>query len=178
MSRKQPKKRLAKDTTSAGPRKTERALTAKQSSFCEHIVAGASQAAAYRAAYDAGRMTPEAVHQEASRLMANPRVATRVSLLRAESAERTLHSLDRLVAEAEQVRVAAMGRSSLKVAVEAIGLKARLLGYADRPPVHVTPPIEETDYSRISTADLLMIQASINDAAKRARSPTGASSRS
>lgn len=153
----------------AGQRKAQRALTPKQTTFAEHVAAGATQAAAYRAAYDAGRMTPEAVHQEASRLMANPRVATRVSLLRAESAERTLHTLDRLVREAEEVRIAAMGRSSLKVAVEAIGLKARLLGFdrPDRPPVHVTPPIDGVDFSKVSTADLFTITAAIHDAAKR-----------
>ena len=50
-------------------------------SFCRHLVTGVSQSEAYRLAYDASGMQPATVHREASRLMANPRVATRIRTL-------------------------------------------------------------------------------------------------
>ena len=50
-------------------------------SFCRHLVTGVSQSEAYRLAYDASGMQPATVHREASRLMANPRVATRIRAL-------------------------------------------------------------------------------------------------
>ena len=53
-------------------------------SFCRHVVTGVSQSEAYRLAYDAGGMQPATVHREASRLMANPRVATRITALQYE----------------------------------------------------------------------------------------------
>jgi phage terminase small subunit len=57
-------------------------MTPKQERFCQEIVAGKSQADAYRAAFDAKAMKDATIQQAASRLMADCKVAARVAELR------------------------------------------------------------------------------------------------
>jgi len=65
-------------------------LTAKQEAFCQAIADGKDQATAYRTAYDAENMKGESVYPQASKLMKNPKIATRVSELKALTAEQQL----------------------------------------------------------------------------------------
>ena len=60
-------------------------LTIKQEAFCQAVASGLypNQSAAYRIAYDAEGMTAASVSQEASRLMADPRIASRIEEIRA-----------------------------------------------------------------------------------------------
>ena len=71
-------------------------LTPKQEAFAQAIVAGVSQSDAYRAAYKVRPNTkPESVNQNASRIMANVNIMSRVSELRepvAKKAQITLES--------------------------------------------------------------------------------------
>lgn len=62
-------------------------LTAKQEKFCQAIADGMTQSDAYRSAYNAGKMKDEGIHVNASKLMADTKVATRVSELRAALAD-------------------------------------------------------------------------------------------
>ena len=59
-------------------------LTAKQEAFCQGIASGMTQADAYRAAYSADKMTDKVVYVKASEMMADGKIAVRVSDLRAE----------------------------------------------------------------------------------------------
>ncbi len=72
------------------------ALTPKQEAFAQAIVTGISQSDAYRLAYKVGPKTkPESVNQNASRIMANVNVMSRVAELRlpvAKKAQITLES--------------------------------------------------------------------------------------
>ena len=71
-------------------------LTAKQEAFARRLAAGETQADAYRYAYSSEGMAPPVVWSEASRLAANPKVASRVLSLRAEAEEmRRMAALDR-----------------------------------------------------------------------------------
>lgn len=54
-------------------------LTPKQEKFVEGIIAGMSQADAYRSAYDTKRMSDNAIYREASLLMSHPKVAQRLA---------------------------------------------------------------------------------------------------
>ena len=54
-------------------------LTAKQEQFVQNIIQGMSQADAYRSAYNASRMSDNAIYREASLLMSNPKVAQRLA---------------------------------------------------------------------------------------------------
>jgi len=64
-----------------GQGRTPDGLTAKQEAFAAQVASGATLAASYRAAYDAGSMSAAAIHNEASRLMDHPGIAQRVNAL-------------------------------------------------------------------------------------------------
>jgi len=55
-----------------------RKLTAKQEAFLAEMIRGATQADAYRTAYNAKGMKPSAIYTEAGRVMANPEVSRRL----------------------------------------------------------------------------------------------------
>ncbi len=59
--------------------------------FCQGIADGLSQADAYRAAYPKSKKwKPETLHPQASKMMANPNIATRVAELREALATKAL----------------------------------------------------------------------------------------
>lgn len=67
-------------------------LTAKQEKFAQNIITGMTQADAYRNSYNAEKMTDKQIWEEASKLMAKPKVAQRVQELRAEMASDSIMS--------------------------------------------------------------------------------------
>ena len=62
-------------------------LTKKQEEFAVLIAKGEKGAAAYRATHNTARMTQKSVHESASRLLRNAKVAARVDELRAPALE-------------------------------------------------------------------------------------------
>jgi len=75
-----PDSSLGASNVVALPQSDTTRLTIKQEAFCQAMASGLypNQAAAYRVAYDAETMAPGTIYQEASRLMADPRIAARV----------------------------------------------------------------------------------------------------
>lgn len=69
---------------------TDVKLTAKQEAFAQAIADGLGQADAYRFAYNAENMKDESVYPQASKLMKNPKVATRVTELKSQVADKQL----------------------------------------------------------------------------------------
>lgn len=69
---------------------TQVKLTAKQETFAQAIADGLGQADAYRFAYDAESMKDESIYPQASKLMKNPKVATRIGELKAQVADKQL----------------------------------------------------------------------------------------
>ena len=69
---------------------TDAKLTAKQEAFAQGIADGLGQADAYRMAYDAEGMKDESVYPQASKLMKNPKIATRVAELKSQVVEKQL----------------------------------------------------------------------------------------
>jgi hypothetical protein len=65
-------------------------LTAKQEAFAQAIASGMTQADSYRAAYAVKKMTDNAVYREASLMLDNPKIAKRVSELKAELSKKHL----------------------------------------------------------------------------------------
>ena len=65
-------------------------LTAKQEQFVQNIISGMSQADAYRAAYPKQRMTDKTLWETASKLMKNPKVATRLQEIRDQLTKSTI----------------------------------------------------------------------------------------
>ena len=62
-------------------------LTAKQEAFVQKIIEGYSQADAYRSAYNTNRMSDNSIYVNASKLMADAKVALRLSELREQLAK-------------------------------------------------------------------------------------------
>ncbi len=67
-------------------------LTAKQEQFVQNIIQGMSQADAYRSAYNTKRMSDNSVYVNASKLVADAKVALRLSELRNELAKPSIMS--------------------------------------------------------------------------------------
>lgn len=65
-------------------------LTPKQEAFAQNIASGMTQADAYRAAYSAGQMKDATVWRNASALISNNKVATRVAEIRKPLEEKQL----------------------------------------------------------------------------------------
>ena len=65
-------------------------LTPKQEKFVQNIIEGMSQADAYRSAYNTNKMTDKSVWESASKLMNDPKVASRVQELRDQLADESI----------------------------------------------------------------------------------------
>lgn len=61
-------------------------LTAKQEQFAQNIIKGMSQADAYRSAYSTSRMADKTIHENASRLANDSKIAARIAELRGKIA--------------------------------------------------------------------------------------------
>lgn len=67
--------------------------TSKQEKFAQLVASGNSLSDAYRGSFEPTKATPESIHAQASRLMANVMVSARVDLLRAECMSKTAEEL-------------------------------------------------------------------------------------
>lgn len=99
--RKAPKLRVVAESDKViplirGQGKSADGLTVKQEAFAAQVASGATLAASYRAAYDAGAMSAAAIHNEASKLMDHPGIAVRVNVLVRERQAKTSHDAARI----------------------------------------------------------------------------------
>lgn len=65
-------------------------LTAKQELFCHKLIEGNSQADAYRAAYSTKNMSDKTIHEAASRLASDSKIAARLAEMRGELTKATI----------------------------------------------------------------------------------------
>ncbi|MEO1419448.1 MAG: terminase small subunit [Pseudomonadota bacterium] len=93
-----------------------RSLTAKQQAFVDHYVKHRSASDAYRHAYDAGKMSPTAVANEAGRLLRNQYVAPIIqdALDAAREAVAARHEVTLETVTAMQLVAAVLARSQAK----------------------------------------------------------------
>ncbi len=128
-------------------------LTPKQEAFCQAIVAGNSQPAPYRTAYDASGSTPKSVNENASKLMTNTKVISRVEALRAPVLGEVRYDLKAAMGEANQALVMAQAQGNTSVMVAAVALLYLLSGlliYKSAAPLSVL----ETASTEVSLAIL------------------------
>lgn len=104
------------------------ALTAKQEAFAQAIVSGKSQADAYRGAYDAGRMKPATIQNNASSLCKNSEVAARIAELRAPIVAKMQYGIEQAMCEAEDAFKVAKERGNGGAMVAAVTLRSKLNG--------------------------------------------------
>ena len=112
-------------------------LTQKQENFCAAYVESGSGSESYRRAYNAERMKPETIANEASKLLQNHDITMRIGQLRSDAAQRHQLTVDDLLSELEEARQVAMGggdKPTPAAMVAATMGKAKLLGYLDRKP--------------------------------------------
>lgn len=103
-------------------------LTPKQEAFAKAYIETGNASEAYRRAYDASRMKPEATHVNACKLLASAKVALRVEELKAAHQKRHEVTVDSLVAELEEARALALKIEAPAPAVAATMGKGKLLG--------------------------------------------------
>lgn len=127
-------------------------LTPKQEAFCLAYVETGNASEAYRRAYSAGSMKPDVIAVKASELLKNGKVTVRVQELQGDIQKRHEITVDDLIAELEEARVAAFSAQTpqTSAAVAATMGKAKLLGYLkdkaeltgkDGAPLQSGPPI-------------------------------------
>lgn len=105
-------------------------LTIKQEAFCQAYIETGNASEAYRTAYAADKMKPEAIHVQASKLQDNPKIALRLNELQGEIKQRHNVTVDSLLAELEEARQKALSAETPQssAAVAATMGKAKLVG--------------------------------------------------
>ena len=105
-------------------------LTIKQEAFCQAYIETGNASEAYRTAYAADKMKPESINRKAKELLDNGKIAARVAELQGEIKQRHNVTVDSLLAELEEARMAALGAETPQssAAVAATMGKAKLVG--------------------------------------------------
>ncbi len=119
-----------------------RTLTGKQEKFCQAIVAGNNQSAAYRTAYHAERMAPETVNQRAYEMMGRGDITARVEELRKPVVEAVQYGLKEAMGEANEALEMAKAQRNTSVMVQATALRAKLSGLLSEKPAVVMNVLE------------------------------------
>lgn len=104
-------------------------LTPKQEAFCLAYVETGNASEAYRHAYDAEKMSQDALWVEACKLAAHPKVALRLDELRAAHRERHQCTVDDIVRQLDEDRDFAREHETPAAAISATMGKAKLLGF-------------------------------------------------
>ena len=110
-------------------------LTPKQERFAVFAVELESNSAAYRAAYDASGMSDKTVHEEASRLRKNRKVAARIAELQAKLQHSLGVTRATILAELEEAKQIAKSAGDHRALADLAMKKAKLLGYLSNQPV-------------------------------------------
>jgi len=112
-------------------------LTGKQELFCQNVLKGMDQTAAYRASgYSTDKSTDKTVWELASRLFANPKVSARINRGRARQEEAAVHSGVSLRLHVEQelfaLTTAADTDQSKLRALELLGKLTKVAAFTER----------------------------------------------
>ncbi|MBG5881506.1 terminase small subunit [Providencia alcalifaciens] len=125
------------------------ALTLKQEAFCQAYIENKGNASeAYRTAYATGKMKLESIHVNASKLLADTKVALRISELQQEHRNKHDVTVSGLLEELEEARQKALTAETpqASAAVAATMGKARLTGL-DKVLIDLTADVKVEDRS-------------------------------
>jgi phage terminase small subunit len=103
-------------------------MTPKQEAFCIAYIETGNASEAYRKAYDAGKMKPESVNVNASKLLADAKIALRVAELKSELVERHKVTADTIAEMLREDREFAREMETPSAAVTATMGLAKLYG--------------------------------------------------
>lgn len=109
-------------------------LTPQREAFAVALASGMSQAEAYRQAFPkSANWSPSALHSQASRLAADPKVAARVRAIRAPVVEAAECTLQEHLAHLKHLRDLAEQTGDIKAAIKAEELRGKVSGhYSER----------------------------------------------
>ena len=105
-------------------------LTEKQEAFCRAYIETGNASRAYRQCYDASKMSEACVNVKACELLKSGKVSVRVQELRQPIIKKHNITVDSLIAELEEARMAALTAETPQsgAAVSATMSKAKLVG--------------------------------------------------
>lgn len=105
-------------------------LTEKQEAFCRAYIETGNASAAYRKCYDCSKMNGDSVNRTAKKMMDNVKITSRLEELRAPIIQKHNITVDSLIAELEEARIAALTAETPQssAAVSATMSKAKLVG--------------------------------------------------
>lgn len=103
-------------------------LTPKQQAFALAYVETGNASEAYRRAYNAENMSPDALKVEASRTLAKPNVALTVAELQMKAQERTLVTVESITRELDEAREMARQAGNANAFTGAVMGKAKVNG--------------------------------------------------
>lgn len=99
---------------------TPKGLTPKRERFAQLVAAGKTGAAAYRKAFAVRKGTkPDTIHQSASRLLSDPKVAARVAALREPVVQKTRITLESHLHDLKKLRDRADQKGQFSAAISA-----------------------------------------------------------
>src|SRR4051812_20235903 len=110
------------------PRAAPRELSIRDELFAQALAAGATLAAAHKAAGLSGK-SPTAPTVEGRKRLKKPLVAKRVEELREQHAKKHEYSVEGQLRKLEEIRVTAVHEKSHSAAVAAVVAQNRLLGF-------------------------------------------------
>lgn len=109
--------------------KPTKMLTGKQQGFTDSVIDGCSQTDAYRNNYNCANMSIESIYVEASRLMANPKIALQIARGRQAIQAARLWTRQQALFEAgvnlemaREAKLMGAANQALKIALELSGL--------------------------------------------------------
>lgn len=90
-----------------------RGLTPKQEKFCQLYIELGNASEAYRQSYNCSKMTSKTVNEEAARLLKTPKITAMVEELQQSHRQRHNITVDKIIADLQEVRDICMGRKSV-----------------------------------------------------------------
>jgi phage terminase small subunit len=103
-------------------------LTSKQEAFARSVASGNNQSDAYREAYDARKMKASSVNVNASKLMADAKIAQRVAELRKPAADAAILTLEGHLRRLDQLAELAASHRQYAAAVSAEVARGKAAG--------------------------------------------------
>lgn len=104
-------------------------LTANQTAFVHHILAGKTASDAYRAAYDCSGMASNSIWVEASRVRSSPNVSLWLAQARKAGLSSAICTLGDHVAELQRLKELALESGNVGAAVQAEQLRGKAAGH-------------------------------------------------
>lgn len=118
-------------------------LTSQQEHFAKLVAQGKSHSDAYRGAYKAEKMKPTSINEEASRLMANPAISSRVDEFRKEFAPINRLTLENHIEELNRLKELALEAGKFEAAITAEVNRGKASGLYVTKTEDVTDPMRK-----------------------------------